>query len=141
MSFEKALAHTKVAEGLSLKPYKCPAGYLTIGYGLNLDNGISLEEAEWLLQSRFDNAIRDAVAFVGNPGVWDAMSESRNYVIVCMAYNLGLTRLQGFKNFRKALKAGDYQLAAAEMLDSKWARQVGQRARHLAHIMRTGVWE
>lgn len=48
----KSFELIKLHEGLRLKPYKCPAGKLTIGYGLNLDGGITKEEAEILLSYR-----------------------------------------------------------------------------------------
>ena len=54
-----------------------------------------------------------------------------------MAFNLGETRLRGFRKMWAALEEGNYATAAAEMLDSKWATQVKGRARDLAQLM----WE
>jgi lysozyme len=62
-------------------------------------------------------------------------------VLVDMIFNLGLTRFLLFKNLNAALAAGDYLRAAHEMLDSRWYRQVGRRARKLRHIMLTGEWQ
>jgi hypothetical protein len=59
-------------------------------------------------------------------------------VLVNMAFNMGPDKLGGFKEFRKALEAGDYGRAVKEMLDSDWAWQVGHRALELAWMMRTG---
>lgn len=129
---------TKSFEGLRLKMYKCPAGKWTIGFGHNLeDNGISLEIAETLL--RTDLAL--ARMEVGAKLPWSAkLNEARQYILVDMCFNLGIGRLLTFKKMLAALKEGYYERAAAEMLDSKWAKQVGKRAEKLAEIMKTGVY-
>ena len=57
-----------------------------------------------------------------------------------MCFNMGLSRLMTFKKMLLALEKGLYQIAADEMLDSKWAKQVSRRAEFLAQIMRTGIW-
>lgn len=58
-------------------------------------------------------------------------------VLVNMAFNLGRSRLGKFKNFMAAVGAKDYQTAAAEMVDSKWYRQVGRRSKELVEMMKT----
>jgi len=55
-----------------------------------------------------------------------------------MAFNLGQTRLAGFKRLRAAVLAGDWDWAAAEALDSRWASQTGRRAAELAALLRGG---
>jgi lysozyme len=55
-----------------------------------------------------------------------------------MGFNLGVPRLNKFKNMWKAVHDRDFSLAAVEMLDSRWASQVGQRAVRLANAMRDG---
>jgi lysozyme len=52
-----------------------------------------------------------------------------------MIFNIGYTRVLGFKKMLAAIKRDDYQTAAKEMLDSNWARQVGNRATKLAALM------
>lgn len=128
------LAQLKIDEGLRLKPYRCSAGKLTIGYGRNLDaNGISKVEAEFLL----DNDIKEAENACVHTFPWFAeLTESRQDVIVNMCFNLGLKGLLGFKKFLKAVELGNYETAAHEMMDSDWAEQVGARALRLARIMR-----
>jgi len=54
-----------------------------------------------------------------------------------MAFNLGQPRLAGFKKLRAAVLAGDWDLAAAEALDSRWASQIGRRAVEVAALLRT----
>ena len=129
---------TKSFEGLKLKPYTCPAGKLTIGYGHNLeDNGITQEVAEILLKTDLAHARMEVTAKVPYIG---KLSEARQFVLVDMCFNMGLSRLMTFKKMLLALEKGLYQIAADEMLDSKWAKQVSRRAEFLAQIMRTGIW-
>jgi lysozyme len=66
------------------------------------------------------------------------LTPARQDVIVNMAYNLGLAGLGKVSRMWSALGDGNYDLAATEMLNSKWARQVGNRAVELAEQMRRG---
>ncbi len=122
-------------EGLSLRPYRCPAGKLTIAFGRNLeDNGISREEAEQMLQNDIDDVIRELQTIKQ----YNYLDPIRQTVLANMAYNLGVPTLKKFRNMLANISLGDYSNAAKEMLNSKWARQVGDRATRLAEIMRTG---
>ena len=56
-----------------------------------------------------------------------------------MIFNIG--SIGSFVKFRAALNVKDHDLAAKEMLDSAWSRQVGRRAQELATMMRSGKWE
>jgi lysozyme len=60
-------------------------------------------------------------------------------VLLDMSFNLGIVGLLRFKNTLATIRRGDYSKAAAMMLDSLWARQVGKRAVRLAEMMRTGT--
>lgn len=125
----------KKHEGLKLKPYKCPAGKMTIGYGRNLeDNGISEYEAEVLLHDDIQTCYAQCIKLA----CWNKLSEVRQAVLLDMCYNLGITRLKQFKKMLAALEVGAYNRAAAEMLDSAWARQVKTRATELAELMSKG---
>lgn len=135
---EKWLERTKRYEGLRLKPYTCPAGKLTIGYGHNLeDNGITQEMADELLKTDLAYARIDVETKI--PGV-AKLNEARQYVLVDMCFNMGISRLLTFKKMLAALQEGYYERAAYEMLNSRWAKQVGRRAKELAEIMKTGVY-
>ena len=113
-------------EGLKLKPYKCTAGKLTIGVGRNLaDVGISEEEARHMLSNDVYNCIYDLDLALP---WWKTLSDGRQRALLNMCFNLGITRLLKFKNMLKCLRDGNYEQAAIEALDSKWARQVGRRA-------------
>jgi len=128
----------KLHEGLKLEPYRCTAGKLTIGYGRNIeDNGITEAEAEFLLNTDIQNVRRELIDRLP----WaTGLDEVRWAVLVDMCFNLGWPRLSGFKKTLAYIKSGQYNDAALEMLDSKWANDVGRRALRLAEMMRTGEW-
>ncbi|MBE0370295.1 glycoside hydrolase family protein [Pseudoalteromonas sp. MMG013] len=123
-------------EGLVCKPYKCTAGKLTIGVGRNLqERGITEQEAEYLL----DNDITMVLGQVSKQlPVFNQLSEVRKLVLLNMAFNLGIQGLKRFKKMLAALCVEEFNLAAQEMLDSKWAEQVGYRAKELADMMAKG---
>ena len=129
---------TKTFEGLRLKPYKCTAGKLTIGYGRNLDDvGISQAEADMMFERDFALAEAEArrLCKAFNIDV-DSLIEQRFYVLTDMMFNMGYDRLSKFKRMLTALSEGKYEAAANEMLDSNWAIQVGNRAQKLSLLMR-----
>ena len=117
-------------------PYTDITGHLSIGIGRNLsDRGISTSEAFYLLDE-------DIMYFTGKLNhflkFFSKLDENRQIALIDMCFNVGV---QGFLNFTQmilALEAHDYPRAANEMLNSKWAEQVGDRAIALANIVRTG---
>lgn len=58
-----------------------------------------------------------------------------------MCFNLGIAGLLKFKKFIAAVNDGFFELAAKEMLDSLWAKQVGNRAIELSEQIKTGEWK
>jgi lysozyme len=123
----------KKHEGLRLRPYECTAGKLTIGYGRNLEDcGITEQEAMLLLQN---DIMRVRAEVVKNFDWYDTMPNRIQSVLINMCFNLGISRLKGFRKFLAALEARDWITAAAEMMDSRWARQVGPRAIELRDIV------
>ena len=65
------------------------------------------------------------------------ISEARQGVLIEMCFNMGIYNLLKFEKMIRALRLEDYKSASLQMLDSKWAKQVGQRAHRLAVIMNT----
>lgn len=125
-------------EGLRLKPYRDTAGKLTIGVGRNLDDvGISKQEAAILLQNDLRRAVTAARLVVGEE--FERLDPARQAVIIDMAFNLGQKRLSDFRKMINAVRRKDYALAAQEMRNSLWAKQVKGRAERLSNIMETGV--
>lgn len=139
INVEKLVADLELDEGFKPYAYEDTEGFLTIGIGTLIDRraggGITHEEAVMLCRARVERAM---VGLDHALPWWRSLSEARQRVLANMAYNLGVEKLVAFKNTLAAIKRGDYEAAAVGMLDSKWARQVGERARRLAHQMREG---
>ncbi|MBI9113218.1 hypothetical protein [Maridesulfovibrio ferrireducens] len=123
-------------EGLRLKPYRCSAGKLTIGVGRNLeDKGIREVEAYYML----DNDIDEVTGSLKKKYDWfERLNEVRKAVVINMAFNLGVLGFGAFRKTIALIESGQYEEASREMLRSKWAIQVGYRARELAEMMRSG---
>ncbi len=126
-------------EGYKQFPYRDPRGVLTIGYGFNLESdGLVQAEASAVLALRVNRRYLELITAL--PWV-QQLDEVRQGVLLNMAYNLGVRGLQEFKCMLLALQAGDFGPAADDMLLSRWAGQVGDRAQRLATQMRSGVWQ
>jgi lysozyme len=120
-------------EDVRAKPYVDTAGKVTIGIGRNLtDVGLTEDEIELLFRNDTDRVWAELQgAFLWFP----TLDEVRQRVLFDMCFNLGLPRLRGFRRMLAAVAEGDYHGAAAEMLASEWAHQVGRRAVALASMM------
>lgn len=117
-------------------PYHCTGGALTIAYGRNLDAvGISEPEAHMLAENDF---ARTALELDKVAPWWRLLPEGPRGVLHEMAVNMGTAGLMEFARTLDAARRQDWAMAAAEMKDSLWAKQVGNRADTLAEIMRTG---
>jgi lysozyme len=130
------LAELTRDEGSRSKPYRDTVGKLTVGVGRNLDDvGLRDDEIAYLLSndvSRVVEALDSALPW------WKQLDDVRQRVLVNMAFNMGVKGLLGFRNTLAAVAAPDYKAAAAGMLASKWAKQVGARAVRLAYMMEHG---
>lgn len=138
MTINSLLDQLKRDEGWRPMPYRDSVGKLTIGYGRNLDDvGISMIEGEKML----DADILRTTARLESAFPWTStLDEVRCGVLVNMAFNMGVGGLAQFKNMLAKVQSGDYAGAAQEMLDSKWATQVGDRAQRLATQMESGEY-
>lgn len=125
----RELQQIKADEGFRAYPYRCTADKLTIGYGLNLENGISEDEAETILIMRLRKIY--AALTVTLPWYATAPDEVKD-VLVNMVYNMGLTGVLKFKYMLAAMERKDWTNAAFEMRHSRWYRQVTNRAERLA---------
>lgn len=135
VDIDKFKEHLRWAEGEKLFPYRCSAGKLTIGVGRNLDDrGITKEESDFILNTDVSLVLEEC----GGLDYWNDLDPARQFVVADMVFNLGLARFNRFVNFQAALRIRDYTLAAHEMMDSRWASQVGRRALKLKDIMLSG---
>lgn len=133
---KRLIAHLRAHEGVRSKPYTDTVGKLSIGVGRNLtDNGLSADEIDYLLANDIAKAEAEARALVPSMHSLDSV---RREVLIELAFNMGRPRLAGFKQMLAAVERKDFARAAAEMLDSKWATQVGNRAKVLASAMELG---
>ena len=165
-------------EGMILRPYFCPAGFLTVGVGRNLEgNGLSIGEMIALIRgddrrlARFpkdfesldgeilfttlvrdmklhgispqeaamllDNDIFECTEQLRRKLKWfDTAPSELQEVLVNMCFNMGIRTLLTFRNTLFLMSVGEYDRAAANMLKSKWARQVKARAQRLAERVR-----
>jgi lysozyme len=123
-------------EGIRLKPYHDSVGKLTIGVGRNLDDvGITNLEAKMLLENDIERVESDLRVHLP---LYSSLDDVRQRVLMDMAFNMGVAGLLGFQKMLAALAARDFATAKAEMLNSKWAKQVGIRAIRLAEMIETG---
>ena len=123
-------------EGLRIIPYRCPAGRLTIGFGHNLDAGISEELAYKILDSDIDDAVSDLkIIFPG----FHLMSDARQEALINMRFQLGPTGFRKFKQMIDAIRRGDFASAALEIKSSAYYRQVPERAEEIRIMMDTGM--
>ena len=134
-----------VDEGCVLEVYKDHLGYYTVGVGhliLPSDEEweapagtkITQTRADELLVKDFNNVLKECE---DNLTVWSEVGEEVKLILANMAFNLGLPRLKKFKKMLKAINEKDYVKASEEGLDSKWAKQVYNRAHRLMDRMRS----
>jgi len=144
-------------EGMVLTVYQDTLGIDTIGIGRNLkDRGISKEELDYLdipsMEVVYEHGISEAdarylalndIAIVENElcrvhSCVEDLDGVRQLILMDMAFNMGVPRLCKFKKMWNAIHEQSWEAASREMLDSRWARQVGRRATILSNAMKTG---
>lgn len=143
-------------EGFRDDYYHCTANKKTIGYGRNVDNNpFSIKELKILGRDCFTaepmtedeaeqlllNDVNEVIELIKHHLLWDELCFARQAVCVNMAFNLGVSGFLRFKNMLSAINNCFYEKAALEMLDSRWAKQVSNRANELAVQMDSGAWQ
>ena len=145
-------------ERMVLEPYRDSLGISTIGIGINLEDGgitdieldyigktleqvleqgITQEEAYYLCRNDISNVEKELLEI---KPVVNQLESVRQMCLVDMGFNLGIPRLMKFKKMWEAIERQDFEWAAAEMLNSRWAKQVGKRADNLSKTMEHGEW-
>ena len=129
-------------EGVRSHAYKCSENMITVGVGRNLDEnggiGLSDDEIEYLLMNdieRCDAELRAAYDWYEN------LKKPRRDAMINLCFNLGLTRLRGFVKALEAMSREQFDVAADEFMDSRWAEQVGDRAIEVTELIRTGEYK
>ena len=135
---EKLLDMLKRHEGVRSHVYLCSAGYETIGVGRNISKsgmGLSEDEVNYLLENDIERIIKE----LSSEYPWfNTLDDVRKDAMIDISFNLGATRLRGFKRALAAMEVADYTTAAKEFLDSKWSRDVKGRATELCYMVETG---
>lgn len=165
MDKQKLIADLIVDEGLKLFPYRCTVGKLSIGIGRNLDDnwftndelffigikektkediikrlyekGITREDALYLCENDVDNVIKQLKK---NFFVWyDLAPEPIQRACCNVCFNIGINRFMGFKKTISLLKEKKWEEASKEILNSKWASQVGLRSTRIANLIKQAI--
>lgn len=143
MTDQKIKTLLELHEGRRKFPYKDTVGKLTIGVGFNLDDvGLLDNEIDFILENRIEGVIVTLEKYLP---FFNELDEVRQAVLIDMCYNLGPEPFDhdGFKDwpiFVGQVQDGEYAAASKNMLSTKWASQVGVRAKRLATMMETGQW-
>ena len=136
MRTDELVEEVKREEGFVAKVYLDTKGKQTIGYGTLLEDGITEAEAELLLRHRLGLMAEELErSRIGD--VYKNLQPNAQRAVLNMAYNMGVPSLLGFKRMWAALREGDYEGAAAEALDSDYARELPARAGRVAGMMRS----
>lgn len=129
-------------EGYKRYPYTDTTGHLTIGIGRNISerSGRGLTRAEAIYLA--NNDIKNCRTTLNNFVWFRHLNSVRQEVLIELMFNLGAPRFFTFKKMIRCLEMNDHCGAEREMLDSKWARDVGDnRAADMAFRMRYGAYK
>lgn len=134
MDRERLMQRTMEAEGYRNHMYKCPADKWTIGVGHNIeDRGLSDAAIMFILNEDLDiceDELRGSLSF------WDEMPGEVQEALMDLCFNMGIARLLQFRKTLKHLKERKWALAAEELLDSRYAATLPNRAAHNANLIR-----
>jgi len=136
MMTERGMDILERHEGYRADIYLDTEGNPTGGIGHHFAVGSTLPDHIW--RKIFWNDVYVAHQEYEKLGI--DLDDARRDVLVNMIFNMGLPTLLKFKRFLAAVRRGDWGAARLEMLDSRWARQVGNRALELAEMMKTGEY-
>lgn len=144
--------YIKGNEGFRENIYIDTLGNPTIGYGFNLNDQIVSEylpkevaqgkrpisrtEADQIINHFISNAVNDSKKWVGNE-TFETLNDSQKRAVVDFMFNVGINKAQGFKKTKQAILNKDFNMAANELLNSNYAKQVKGRARRNADLLRS----
>ncbi len=125
----------KTEEGFRATAYKDINGYLTIGYGFCVDQGISQFAATALLQAQIQERDQALQSYQW----YKDLDPVRQSVIIDVSFNVGINGLLHFTDTITALTNKNWAGAKQALLDSKAARELLPRYIRLSDILLTGV--
>ena len=140
MNYESVFEQLKTDEGVVYEIYHDHLGFATFGighlvvetdeeYGWEVGTPVSKERVEECFKRDLDVSIRECQLLY--PEIWYDFPGEVQEILVNMMFNMGRPRLFKFKKMNAALEAGNWQEAAKEGRDSRWYRQVTNRAERL----------
>ncbi len=144
MNIDKLREQLKIDEGCVYEIYNDHLGYPTFGIGhlvieSDPENGqaVGTSVSEDRVAEAFDEDIKSVLrdCNILYPD-FDDLPEEAQQIIANMMFNLGRPRLSKFAGMKRGVDAKDWDVAADEMVDSRWYRQVGARAERLVNRMR-----
>ena len=145
MNLEQLRQEIESDEGCKYEIYKDHLGYLTFGIGhfvkeSDLEHGqeegtaVSEERVAKAFQEDIDQVLADCDKLYDD---YEELPEEVRLIIANMMFNLGYPRLSAFKGMKAGVDARDWNKAADEMVDSRWYKQVPNRAERLVQRMRS----
>lgn len=139
MNIDQTVKSLKREEGWRSHAYRCSANKLTVAYGRNIDEngglGLTQAEGEMLLRHDVERCMAECRASFG---FFDQLSPGRQSMLVQTCFQLGITSLRKFHKALYALEAGDYEKAAREFADSKWAQDTPARCARMCKLVLDG---
>lgn len=134
----------KFEEGYRSEPYYCSEGYPTIGIGTKIGpKSAPLASYQFSVSEKVAKAmLEDDVSLIfASLRTYDWYINSgldRQVIITSMCYQMGVAGVMKFRNMIASLERQDWEEAAKQALDSRWARQTPERAKRHAEVLRTG---
>ena len=139
MDINKLKETLKIDEGVVYEIYNDHLGYPTFGIGHLVIEGdpelgaavgtpVSEERVDECFAKDVETVIEDCKKL---HDAWDGYPEEVKQIVANMMFNMGLTRLSKFNRHNAALQCGDWKEAAKEGRDSRWYKQVTNRAERL----------
>jgi len=127
-----------VGIGLNLKRQDAPAIVTSAGANYqNVLNGtqqLTDEQIKSIFKTTIAIAYADAKKYIPK---YDSLPKNIKLAILDLSFNLGYTNLSKFVKLKQAIERNDYKSAAGELTNSKWATQVGNRAKNLINLFLT----
>ena len=146
IDIEQLKEQLKIDEGVVYEIYNDHLGYPTFGIGhlvIEGDPELGASVGTAVSESRVDECFeKDVETVIGDckklHDAWDGYPQEVKQIVANMMFNMGLTRLSKFKRHNAALQSGDWKEAAEEGRDSRWYKQVTNRAERLMSRLEKG---
>ena len=148
MDLDKLQEELAEDEGCKYEIYNDHLGYATFGighlvtdsdleYGQEIGTEVSKERVDECFKADIDITIEDCNILYSN---FNDIPEEAQLILANMMFNLGRPRLSKFLKLKAAVDDEDWMEASVQMMDSKWAKQVPNRAKRLCERMEKLSW-